>query len=71
MEHGEYESTGGRKAIEYDASQTGFYVIGIDLSRTYVKIILTNMKLSILKKEEFFMDESYSPKKLLRKLLLY
>jgi len=69
MEHGESESTGGRKAVEYDVSQTGLYVIGIDLSRTYVKLVLTNMKLSILKKEEFFMDESYSPKKTVKKVI--
>jgi predicted NBD/HSP70 family sugar kinase len=69
MEHGESESTGGRKAVEYDVCQTGFYTIGIDLSRTYVKIIITNMKLSILKKEEFLMDESYSPKKTVEKVI--
>jgi len=68
-EHGESESTGGRKAIEYDVSQTGFYVIGIDISRTYVKIILTNIKLNILKKEEFNMDKSYSPEKTIGKIV--
>ena len=68
MEHGESHSTGGRKAIEYDVCQTGFYVIGIDISRTYVKLVLTNMKLTILKKEEFLMDESYSPKKTVEKI---
>ena len=68
MEYGESKSTGGRKAIEYDVSQIGFYVIGIDISRTYVKLILTNMKLSILKREEFFMDESYSPEKTVEKI---
>ncbi|MGH4125445.1 MAG: ROK family protein [Clostridium sp.] len=70
VEYGESESTGGRKAVEYDVSQTGFYFIGIDLSRTYVKLILTNMKLCILKKEEFLMDESYSPEKTLEKIIL-
>jgi predicted NBD/HSP70 family sugar kinase len=68
IEHGESESTGGRKAVEYDVCQTGFYVIGIDISRTYVKLVLSNMKLTILKKEEFFMDESYSPKKTVEKI---
>jgi predicted NBD/HSP70 family sugar kinase len=67
-EHGESESTGGRKAVEYDVSQTGFYVIGIDISRTYVKLVLTNMKLNILKKEEFNMDESHSPEKTIEKI---
>ena len=63
MEHGESESTGGRKAVEYDISKTGFYVIGLDISRTYVKVVLTTLKLCILKKAEFQMDESYSPEK--------
>lgn len=31
VDYGESESTGGRKAVEYDVSQTGFYVIGIDI----------------------------------------
>lgn len=69
MGYGESESTGGRKSVEYDVYQTGFYVIGIDLSRTYVKLILSNMKLTILKKEEFLMDASYSPKKTVEKLI--
>lgn len=68
MEHGESESSGGRKAIEYDVSKTRFYVIGIDISRTYVKLILTNMKLTILKKEEFTMDENSSPEKTVKNI---
>ena len=68
--YGESESTGGRKSVEYDVSQTGFYVIGIDLSRTYVKLILTNMKLTILKKEEFLMDASYSSEKTVEKIII-
>ena len=31
VEYGESESTGGRKAVEYDVCQTNFYVIGIDI----------------------------------------
>ncbi|MBZ9686496.1 ROK family transcriptional regulator [Clostridium estertheticum] len=70
VEYGESKSTGGRKAVEYDVSQADFYAIGIDISRTYVKLILTNMKLSVLKKEEFIMDESYSPEKTVEKIIL-
>lgn len=67
-EYGESESTGGRKAVEYDVSQTGFYVIGIDISRAYVKLVLTDMKLTILKKEEFIMNETCSPEKTIKKI---
>lgn len=70
VEYGESESTGGRKAVEYDICQTDFYVIGIDISRTYVKLIVTNMKLCILKKEDFLMDQSYSPEKTVKKIIL-
>jgi len=69
MVYGESDSTGGRKAVEYDVTQTGAYVIGIDLSRTYVKLVLTDMKLSILKKEQFLMDESYSPEKTIENII--
>ena len=69
VEYGESKSTGGRKAIEYDVSQTMFYVIGIDISRTYVKLIISNMKLSILKKEEIVMDEIYSPEKTVQQIV--
>lgn len=69
VEYGESQSTGGRKAVEYDVSKTGIYVIGIDLSRTYVKLILTDMKLSILKKEEFIMDESHPPEKAVERIV--
>ena len=67
--YGESESTGGRKAVEYDVAKTGFYVIGVDLSRTYVKLIFTDMKLSILKNEEFLMDGNYSPEKTIEKII--
>lgn len=66
---GEAESTGGRKAAEYDMASSGFYIIGIDISRTYVKLIFTNMKLTVLKKEEFILDESYSPQKTMESII--
>lgn len=43
------ESTGGRKPGLYDVNQEGFYIIGIDISRTYTKIVVTNLKLRIVK----------------------
>ena len=42
------ESTGGRKPGLYDVNQEGFYIIGIDISRTYTKIVITNLKLRIV-----------------------
>ncbi|WP_242982166.1 ROK family protein, partial [Clostridium sp. LS] len=43
------ESTGGRKPSLYDVNQEGFYIIGIDISRIYTKIIITDLKLKIIK----------------------
>jgi|GEM_PF-895564 len=57
---GEAESTGGRRAATYDAAHRGLYLIGVDLSRTYVKIVLTNLKLTVLKTDLFFLNEQYS-----------
>ena len=60
---GEAESTGGRKAAVYDVAHHSFYLIGIDLSRTYVKVVLTNLKLSIIKTKQFPLDERFSSSK--------
>ncbi|PJI07170.1 MULTISPECIES: ROK family transcriptional regulator [Clostridium] len=68
-EVGTAESTGGRKAVEYSVIQRGIYVIGIDISRTYVRIIVSNLKMDILKKEEFFMNDSFSPEKTVQKIV--
>jgi predicted NBD/HSP70 family sugar kinase len=67
-EAGTSKSTGGRKAVEYDVVQRGAYVIGVDISRTYVKLIISNLKITILKKEEFSMNEGFSPKKTVEKI---
>lgn len=62
-EVGESESTGGRKAIQYGMAESGIYLIGVDISRTYVKLIISNLKMTILRKEEFLMNDSFSPEK--------
>lgn len=45
------ESTGGRKPSLYDVNQGEFYVIGIDISRIYTRIVTTNLKLEIIHEE--------------------
>ena len=42
------ESTGGRKPSLYDVNKDEFYVIGIDISRIYTRIVITNLKLAII-----------------------
>lgn len=67
-EVGTSESTGGRKAIQYGMAESGIYVIGVDISRTYVKLIISNLKMTILRKEEFLMNDSFSPEKTVGKI---
>lgn len=45
------ESTGGRKPSLYDVNQSEFYIIGIDISRIYTRIVITNLKLEIIEEE--------------------
>jgi len=62
------ESTGGRKPVLYDVNLSEFYVIGIDLSRVYTEVIITNLKMKILFKEMFYMDTSCSPEETVRRI---
>jgi len=45
------ESTGGRKPSLYDINPSEFYIIGIDISRIYARIVITNLKLEIVNEE--------------------
>ena len=51
------KSTGGRKPSLYDVNPMEFYIIGIDISRTYTKIVITNLKLKII--EERLLSHEY------------
>ncbi|MCB2294859.1 ROK family protein [Clostridium algoriphilum] len=62
------ESSGGRKPVLYDVNLSEFYIIGIDLSRVYTEVIITNLKMKILYKEMFYMDTSCSPEETVRKI---
>ncbi len=62
------ESTGGRKPVLYDVNLSEFYIIGIDLSRVYTEVIITNLKMKILSKEMFYMDTSCSPEETVRRI---
>ncbi len=56
------ESTGGRKPVLYDIDSRKYYIIGIDISRTYTQIVLTNLKLQPVKKYRFEMNIESTPK---------
>jgi predicted NBD/HSP70 family sugar kinase len=59
------ESTGGRKPTLYNVNSTKFYIIGIDISRTYTQVVVTNLRMQILKESRFLMEETYSSKQIL------
>lgn len=56
------ESTGGRKPVLYDVDSTRYYILGIDISRTYTQIVLTNLKMQPVKKYRFEMNRESTPK---------
>ncbi|MCX7746479.1 MAG: transcriptional regulator [Clostridia bacterium] len=55
------ESTGGRKPVLYDVNTNKFYIVGIDISRIYTQIVITNLKMEVLDKYRFEMESSCSP----------
>lgn len=57
------ESTGGRKPVLYDVNPDRYYIVGIDISRTYTRAVVTNLKMKVLEGYQFPMDHTCSPEK--------
>jgi len=57
------ESTGGRKPVLYDVNAYKGYLAGIDISRTYTQVVITNLKMEILYRQQFNMNKSHTPNK--------
>lgn len=62
------ESSGGRKPILYDVNLSGFFIIGIDISRLYTQVVVTNLKMEILYKETFYMDSYCTPEETVNRI---
>lgn len=60
-ENGLTSSTGGRPAIIYAPSESLFYVVGVDISRSYSELVILNSSLDTLFKKRFQMDTLLSP----------
>ncbi|MDF2987281.1 MAG: transcriptional regulator/sugar kinase [Eubacterium sp.] len=56
------ESTGGRKPVLFDVDTSRYYLLGIDISRTYTQVIITNLKMQPIKKYRFEMNSESTPK---------
>jgi predicted NBD/HSP70 family sugar kinase len=63
VEVGVGKSSGGRKPVLYDINPNSFYILGVDISRPYTQVIVTGLKMNILDKVRFPMDESFTPEK--------
>ncbi|HBF35890.1 MAG TPA: transcriptional regulator [Firmicutes bacterium] len=70
MEVGIGESSGGRKPLLYDLDPKCFYVLGIDISRVYTKIVIADSKMNIISKKTFEMDATFTPEKTVREIAL-
>lgn len=62
------ESSGGRKPILYDVNLSDFFIIGIDISRLYTQVVITNLKVEVLYKETFYMDKYCTPKETVNRI---
>lgn len=65
------ESTGGRKPVLYDVNPKGAYIIGIDISRTYVQMVMTDLKMNILHQEYFEVSASITPMEIIQSVLKF
>lgn len=61
FEAGFGESSGGRKPILYKIKPDTYYVFGIDISRTYTKLLLMDLNLHVLKEERLSLNQTTTP----------
>ncbi len=54
-------SSGGRKPSMYDVTRLHYYLVGVNLSRTYYQVVITDLKASIIAKHTEEMDEKKTP----------
>lgn len=60
------ESTGGRKPVLYDVNSGKYYLVGIDISRIYTQVVLTNLKMELVEKYRFDMNKESTPQATLK-----
>lgn len=66
QEIGQNESTGGRKPLVYGIDENKYSIIGVDISRTYTRVVLTNLKMNIIRNFEFSMDSDSTPQNVVK-----
>ncbi len=55
-ESGHAISSGGRKPVLYNIQANAYYTIGIDISRTYSKVLLMDLESNVLEEARFDID---------------
>lgn len=63
VESGIGESTGGRRPCLYTVNPLRFAAIGIDISRTYTRVVITDLCMHIRYARDFPMEPSHTPQK--------
>lgn len=63
VESGTGKSTGGRRPCLYTVNPLRFAVIGIDISRTCTRVVITDLCMNIRYEKNFAMDPSHTPQK--------
>lgn len=61
LESGYGESSGGRKPHLYKIKADAYYIFGVDISRTYTKVLLLDLDLNVLKEVRLAMDQTSTP----------
>lgn len=63
LEHGQLESTGGRKAMAYVCDPNARYAVGLDITKNHVGIVVVNLRGEIItnnkQKQEFEKQPAY------------
>ena len=67
-EIGTDKSTGGRPPIIYGSKEDSFYIIGMDLARSYSEVIILNSSLKIIFNHKITMTEASTPESVINYL---
>lgn len=62
------KSSGGRKPVLYNIKADAYYLIGVDISRTSVRIVITDLNLKIIYKSNFDIGKDAEPKAVIQKV---
>ena len=61
-ESGVAESSGGRRPMMYDLNSTLYFSVGIDISRTFINVLLLDVHLNVIETERLSIHKESTPK---------